>query len=188
MANDKPRILHNQRDMALSLLPLVLICLAFAGAASMCSVAPFGAKQGPVPDFDIDAALVSDASTLSFPIRNPHVPDSWKPNSGGRTTITEEGGGEVSTVGYITDDGRYVQLSQTDATEEALVPAMVGKRAASGAEQIDGRTWVVYAEQGSEPAWATDLGGVRVLIRGSGSTEDFTELADAVSEAPPLDR
>ncbi|WP_068280783.1 DUF4245 domain-containing protein [Aldersonia kunmingensis] len=188
MANDKPRILHNQRDMMLSLIPLALICLVLAGAASMCSFAPFGAKSGPVPNFDIDAALMSDASELDFPIRNPQVPGTWQANSGGRTTLTDEGGGEVSTVGFITNHDRYVSLTQTDATEEALIPATVGKRAATGTEQVAGKTWVVYDHRGSEPAWVTDLGGVRVLIRGSGTAQEFTELATAVQQAQPLER
>jgi Protein of unknown function (DUF4245) len=178
--------------MALSLLPLALICVVLAGAASMCSFAPFGAKSGPVPAFDVAAALSSDAAELAFPIRNPQVPEDWQSNSGGRTVVgdagADEGGGEVSTVGYITGRGRYVELSQTDATEEVLVPATVGKRAAADTEQIDGRTWVVYAEQGSETVWVADLGGVRVQIRGSGNAAEFTELATAVSQAPPLDR
>src|SRR5437870_2492033 len=100
--------------MALSLIPLVLICLAFAAAASMCSIAPFGPRSGPIPDFDVHAALSADAAQYGFPIRDPHVPDGWKPNSGSHGTVDGTGGGDFSTVGYNTPGGRYMQLTQSD--------------------------------------------------------------------------
>ncbi|MBD0323409.1 MAG: DUF4245 domain-containing protein [Aldersonia sp.] len=186
MANDKPRIFHSNRDMALSLIPLVLICVAFAAVASMCSIAPFGPKSGPIPDFDIDAALSADAAQYGFPIRNPRLPDGWQPNSGSHGTVTGNGGGEFSTVGYITPAGRYMQLTQSNATEEELVPHEVGDRSATGTEQVAGRTFVVYAEPGSEPVWVSNLGEVRVLLRGAGSHDEFTALATATSQASPL--
>lgn len=188
MASEKPRILQNSRDMALSLLPLVLLCVILAGIASQCSFHAGGPKPGPVPNFDIDAAMQYDASQLSFPIRNPHVPDGWQPNSGSRGSVGGNGGGEVSTAGYITPPGRYIQLTQSNATEEALVPFVVGERAATGVESVDGQTWVVYADEGSEPAWVANLGEVRILISGAGTTDEFEVLARATADATPLVR
>ena len=188
MAADKPRILHNNRDMMLSLIPLVLMCILIATIASQCSFRPVGPKPGPVPNFDVTASLKVDAQQLSFPIRNPRVPDGWKPNSGTRATVNGPGGGDVSTVGYITGSGAFMQLSQTSADEDALVPALFGNRAATGSNDIDGHTWVVYDEQGSEPLWVANYTDVRILLRGAGTPEDFTALAHAVDAATPLQR
>jgi hypothetical protein len=187
VANSKPRILNNNRDMVWSLIPLVVACLIIAAIASQCSLSPGGPTQGPIPNFDVDAALQYDASELPFPIRNPVVPEDWTPNSGSRQAIAGDQGGDVSNVGYISGAGRYIKLTQSDAIEEVLVPYAVGEpRYASGAESIDGNEWVVYEQQSAEPVWITDLGDVRLLITGSGSTEEFTELATATTNATPL--
>lgn len=187
MAGDKPRILQNNRDIIWSLIPLVLVAVVIAGIAQSCSFSPGRPTSGPVPQFDAAGALAYDAAELGFPIRNPAVPDTWQPNSGSRGTVTGGGGGDVSTVGYISDAGRYVQLSQSNATEEELVRwVAAAPRASTGVEQIGGNRWVHYIEDGSEPIWVADLGGVRVLITGSGSTTEFAALATAVGQAQPL--
>lgn len=187
MANSKPRILNNNRDMVWSLIPLVVACLIIAGIASQCSLSPGGPKQGPIPNFDVDAALQYDASELDFPIRNPVVPEDWTPNSGNRGSIGGELGGDASTVGYISGAGRYNRLTQSNAAEETLVPFAVGEpRYASGSTDIAGQEWTLYEQEGSEPVWVTDLGDVRILITGSGSTDEFTTLATATEEATPL--
>lgn len=184
----KPRILHNYKDLLFSLLPLVLLVVVFAGLASQCSFAAQGPTQGQIPNFDARAALQSDARTLSFPIRDPEVPESWKPNSGSRDTIVGEGGGQVSTVGYITDAGTYMRMTQTNATERSLTRFVLGSRYAGGTEQIGGQKWVVYAEPTEETAWVADFGDARVLITGAGDNAAFTTLAQAVAAAQPLTR
>ncbi|MBY6411727.1 DUF4245 domain-containing protein [Rhodococcus sp. BP-252] len=187
MANSKPRILNNNRDMVWSLIPLVIACLLIAGIASQCTLSPGGPKQGPIPNFDVDAALQYDASELSFPIRNPKVPEDWTPNSGSRQSISGDQGGDVSNVGFISGAGRYIRLTQSNATEDVLVPFAVGEpRYASGTQSIDGKEWIVYEQSDKEPVWVTDLGDVRLLVTGSGSNEEFTELATATTSATPL--
>lgn len=187
VANSKPRILNNNRDMVWSLIPLVIACLIIAGVASQCTLSPGGPTQGPIPNFDVDAALQYDASELSFPIRNPVVPEDWTPNSGSRGSIAGDQGGDASTVGYISGAGRYIRLTQSSASEDVLVPFAVGEaRYASGSEPVDGKDWVVYEQPSTEPVWVTDLGDVRLLITGSGTTEEFTELAAATTSAAPL--
>lgn len=188
VAGSKPRYLQDNRDIIWSLIPLVLFMVVIAAIARSCSFSPGGPTAGPVPQFDVDAALAFDAAELDFPIRNPVVPDSWQSNSGSRGTATGNGGGDVSTVGYITDAGRYLQLSQSSATEESLVPWVAGdSRASTGVDDVGGNQWVQYAEEGVEPIWITNLGDVRVLVTGSGSADEFTTLATAVGEASPLE-
>lgn len=187
MANSKPRILNNNRDMVWSLIPLVIACLLIAGIASQCTLSPGGPRQGPIPNFDVDAALQYDASELDFPIRNPVLPEDWTPNSGSRQSIAGDQGGGVSNVGFISGAGRYIKLTQSSATEEVLVPFAVGEpRYASGTESIDGKEWVTYDQEGAEAVWVTDLGDVRLLITGSGTSEEFTTLATATTNAEPL--
>ena len=61
-----------------SIAPLVLACIVLAGVVGMCSFAPGGINQGPVPSYDAADALNADAQTLGFPVRLPHLPDGWK--------------------------------------------------------------------------------------------------------------
>lgn len=187
MANSKPRILNNNRDMVWSLIPLVIAALLIAGIASQCSLSPGGPKQGPIPNFDVNAALQYDASEIGFPVRNPPVPENWTPNSGSRATISGEQGGPATTVGYITGTGAYLQLTQSTASEEQLVPFVAGEPVyASGTQNVSGRDWVVYGEEGSRTYWISDFGDTRILLGGSADTEDITTLAAALEDTAPL--
>ncbi|WP_067703341.1 DUF4245 domain-containing protein [Nocardia jejuensis] len=193
MSYQKPRTQHDYKDLFWSLLPLVLICLVIAGIASQCTFTANGPTAGQVPHIDVHTALKSDAHDFAFSVREPALPAEWTANSGSRdkiTTASTAGGtvNDVSTVGFLTPQGTYMQLTQTDATEEALAKKIVGTRYATGTEQIGDRKWVVYGETGTEPAWITDFGDVRVLIKGAGNKGAFTTLATAVDNAQPLPR
>lgn len=174
--------------MAWSLIPLVVLCLLIAAIASQCEFKPGGPTSGPVPTFDIDAGLKFDAQELGYPIRHPDVPEEWQPNSGSRSIITGNEGGDSSTIGFITPDGRYVRFTQSDAGEEELVRFVAGSaRTATDVREIDGRDWVVYGGEGVEPLWVSDFGDVRILIGGSGNEEELTLLAAATGKAEPLE-
>ncbi|MFE1592718.1 DUF4245 domain-containing protein [Nocardia sp. NPDC058705] len=186
MSQKKHRIFNDYRDLFWSLIPLVLAAVVLAGAASQCSVATNGPTQGQIPHFDATAALKSDAKTLSFPIRQPALPQGWVSNSGSRDTIAAAGGGDVSTVGYITPQGTYMRYTQSNASEEALSRHVLKSRYPTGTTDVAGQKWVVYAEPTEETGWIADLGGVRILITGAGNEAAFTTLATAIINAQPL--
>lgn len=173
--------------MSWSLIPLVIAMLLIAGVASQCSFQPGGPSTGPAPTFDVDAGLEYDAKELGFPIRKPEVPAAWQSNSGSRSIIAGDHGGDSSTVGYITEGGRYVRFTQSDAGEDELVRFVAGgPRYATGVQQIGARDWVVYGGEGVEPLWVSDFGDVRILIGGSGNDDEFTTIAAAAGAAEPL--
>ena len=185
VADKKPRILQSNKDMAWSLIPLLLACLAIAAVAGQCSLRVGGPSQGTVPRVDLGASLQADAAALPFPIREPKVPDSWTPNSASRPTITGDKVG--STVGFITDKGNYLALTQSDATEDQLVQYVAqGSRTATGAENLGGTNWVVYGGDGVESIWVADFGRTHAVVTGSGTSDEFVTLATAVSSAAPL--
>jgi hypothetical protein len=184
--NQKPRILNDYRDLLWSLIPLLLICVVFAALAQQCSFSPGKPATGNIPHFDVKAALQDDAHTLPFSIREPSLPNDWRSNSGSRDTITGDDGGTVSTVGYITPQGTYMQLSQTNASESALADHILQTRSPSGSEKVGTQTWTVFHVQGNEPAWITDFGSSRVLIKGAGNQSAYMTLAGAVDAAHPL--
>ena len=187
MADKKPRILQNNKDMAWSLIPLLLACLVIAAIAGQCSLRVGGPEAGEVPRIDVGASLQADANALPFPIRQPQVPAEWIPNSASRPPVTGSGS-DASTVGYVTGAGSYLSLTQSDATEDELVrfKADSSQVSAGGAETIANVNWVVYGNDATEPYWVADLGDARVLVTGSGSQEEFVALATAVASAKVL--
>lgn len=178
--------MNDYRDLIWSLIPLVLICVVLAAVASQCTFTTDGPTPGKVPTFEVHAALHDDAKVLSFPIRDPSLPADWQSNSGRRDTIVGDSGGEVSTVGYITAHGTYLQLSQTDAAEPALAAHVLDTRSPTGSRTVAGQTWTVYHVADSEPAWIADFGSTRVLLKGAANDADYQTLAGAVTEAQPL--
>ncbi|GAC58885.1 hypothetical protein GOHSU_57_00020 [Gordonia hirsuta DSM 44140 = NBRC 16056] len=186
MAEKKPRILQDSRDMVWSLIPLLLICVVIAGIAGSCSWG-FGneaAKQA-IPSFDSRNAFRADARTLPFPIREPALPGDWQSNSGFTSVV---GGSQTSNVGWITPSGTYVQLTQTTAPEAELVPEIGGAGVAgTGTVDAGGQTWVTYAnEDEGRQVWITDLGDVRIGLLGRGQNPPLDVLATATLKAQPL--
>ncbi|MCW2685196.1 MAG: hypothetical protein JWR37_86 [Mycobacterium sp.] len=196
----KPRLLQDGRDMFWSIVPLVVACIALAGLVGMCSFQPAGPGRGPVPSYDVDAALRADAATLGFPVRLPQLPDGWHANSGGRGGI--EGGrtdpstrqpvrAVLSNVGYLSPTGMYLSLAQSNADEDKLVGSINGQLTPTGTKNVDGTKWVVYeGGEGTEPVWTTRLdsrtGPAQVAITGAGSSAEFRTLAAATQTQPPL--
>lgn len=178
--------------MIWSLIPLLLLCVFVVFASQNCSVGLQGdASDDRTPPFEVAAALRADAASMPFPIREPAVPSGWKPNSG---TTQPVGGSTSSNVGWITDAGAYIQLTQTAATEESLIVFLSNrgtdseqsKFLGSGTRDIDGKTWVAYQSGDETKAWITDLGTVRIAVMSKGPDADMATLARAVQSAQPL--
>ncbi len=187
VAADKPRLFHSNRDLALSLIPLVIICLVVAGLAGQCSFSPGGPSQGQIPHYEAGPVLRTDAMRYQFPIREPAKPEGWHTNSGGNDAIDGNDGGVAVRVGYITDSGDYLEVVQTNARPAALVRYMVDEnRPATGSESVAGVEWTVYAREGAEPVWAADRGDVRWGMTGRAGESDLRRMATELAQAPPL--
>jgi hypothetical protein len=187
-----------------SMAPLVVACIVLAGLLGMCSFQASGPGRGPAPSYDAPAALQADADALKIPIRVPKLPEAWHSNSGSRKGID---GGRTdpasrqqvravsSTVGYLTPSGMYLSLTQSNADEDKLVASINTDLFPSGAQDVDGVSWVVYdgGEQDgrpAEPVWTTRLNGatgpVQIAITGAAGTDEYRTLAAATQAASPL--
>lgn len=184
----KARLLQDGRDMFWSMAPLVVACILLAGLVGMCSFQPFGPGRGNIPSFDAAAALRADATDIGFPVRLPQLPPGWHPNSGSRGTV---GAARTATVGYLTPGGMYLSLTQSNADEPQLVASIHNDVYPSGAQDVNGVSWVVYAgPDKTEPVWTTRLdgptGATQIAITGAGSPADFRTLAASTQSQPPL--
>ncbi|MGH3524821.1 MAG: DUF4245 domain-containing protein [Mycobacterium sp.] len=191
MSRRHDEIAAQGRDMFWSIAPLVVACILLAGLAGMCSFRPGGTSSGPVPSYDVAAALRADAETLGFPVRLPRLPEGWQANSGsrgsiadGRTDPANPATGQrlravTSAVGYLSPTGMYLSLTQSNADEDKLVGSIHPSQPTqhpTGTGDVDHTTWIVYEGDGqSEPVWTTRLAGpggpAQLAITGAGNAE-----------------
>ncbi|MHC9292211.1 DUF4245 domain-containing protein [Mycobacterium sp. LTG2003] len=194
----KSRLLQDGRDMFWSMAPLVVACVVLAGLLGMCSFQGSGPGPGPAPEFDAPAALQADADALKIPIRLPALPEGWQANSGSRGGIDggltlpngQHGRAVLSRVGYLAPSGMYLSLTQSNADEAALVSSMKPDSYASGTQDVDGVTWVVYESSDPESVWTARLSGptgpAQIAITGAGGTDEYRTLAEATQKQSPL--
>jgi hypothetical protein len=170
------------RDMAVALGVLIAIVLVIGGLSRGFGFAPTGPTVDPagIPAVDAPAELRALAPAVPFALRIPAVPTGWRSNSVARDPVagTDRTGVRV---GYLTAGSNYLQLLQSDATEEALLAAQSGTRqlAAQGMSDVGGQRWVVYGTRPAEPVWIADAGQVRLVISGTGTDDEYRALAAA---------
>ena len=71
---------------------------------------------------------------------------------------------------------------QSDADEAALLATEAqGTPVATGPVVVGGMTWVAYTDDTREPIRVAALDGVRLLITGSGTDDEFRTLASAAT-------
>lgn len=181
-----PRSAMTMRDMIVALGVLVLVVVVVGGATRGCSFSPGGPSVDPtgLPVVDAPAELRALAPSVPFVVRVPAVPPGWRSNSveQDRVDPADAGSGRAVRVGYLTPEGRYLRLVQSDGTEEALLAAETGSTPvpAQGTADVAGMTFVIYGVPDDEPIWIGTFDDVRVLITGSGSEADFQALAGAL--------
>ncbi|HEU5472062.1 MAG TPA: DUF4245 domain-containing protein [Actinophytocola sp.] len=184
-----PRIRAGVRDLLGSLAVLLVIMGVLVGFSRGCSFSPGGptVDQGAAPSADVSRDLAAAAGSVDFAIRRPEVPAGWRANSSSVSAVGA-GASVVVRVGWLTPDGRFVQLSQSGGEPADVVAAETGQRGPRATGQVDvlGTTWTTYPGRRAEQAWVTRLDGVTTLITGSAAEADFQVLARAVQAAAPV--
>jgi len=182
-----PRSAMTVRDMVGAVVVLVVLVLAFAGVTRSCSFAPGGPSVDPAagPTVDAPAQLRVLAGAMPFALRVPAVPADWRATTVDTARVGT--GGRAVRAGYLTAAGHYLRLVQTDADEPALLATEAeGAPVASGPVVVNGVTWVTYADETREPIRIATVDGVRLLITGSGTDDEFRTLAVAAASGQVL--
>jgi hypothetical protein len=174
------------RDMLLSMVVLAIAVLVLAGITKGCSFSPGGpsTSSSGLQTVDVTGELQAAAAQVKFPVREPHLPAGWHPNSDSVGSVGTNGSDQAVRIGWITPGGRYLQLSQSDATAADLVRTAAGLDSdasvqATGTQVVNGTKWTVYPGVRSESSWAADLGNVRLFITGNGNTNEFRTIVAA---------
>jgi hypothetical protein len=159
---------------------LVVIVLVIGGLSRGFGFAPTGPTVDPtgIPVVDAPTELRGLAPSVPFALRTPSAPEGWRSNSVAAEPVSRTDRKQVR-VGYLTAGSHYLQLLQSDATEEALLAAQAGTRqlVAQGTQDVAGQRWVVYGTRPGEPVWIADLGTVRLVISGTATDDEYRALA-----------
>ena len=128
----------------------------------------------------VDAPAQLRALTAPFPLRVPATPAGWRSNSVGTDDVA---GRKAVRAGYLTPSAGYLQLQQSDATEEALLAAMRRASRPRVRRTSAARGGSSTARGPREPVWIADVKGVRLVLTGSATDDEFRTLATAVLAA-----
>ncbi|WP_198042917.1 MULTISPECIES: DUF4245 domain-containing protein [Actinoalloteichus] len=176
------------KDMVGSMLLLATLILLGAGLLGRCSFSPTGPDPAaiPAPTVDVAEGLGRAADRVDFPVRLPEAPADWQATTL-RVNEIDPAGRHAVRVGWLTSEGAYLRLSQSDADEGTLVGYETRQAAAGqGVVTSAGSEWVHYLGERDETVWVTELDDSLVLLTGTGTEADFHTLAEAVVAADVL--
>lgn len=185
---DKPKIFENGRDMMLSLGVIVVGMLAVVGGTGLCTINPETSDLSAVREVDGEAFLDLEArAAQGAAIRIPDVPEDWVANSARRASVAQS---PSSVVGWITPQEGYLSSWQTQVSlDDALAGFDEHFREQLETINIDGQDVIVASteERNVRDVWAFDMEDERVLLSGTASEEEFTELVRAFLAVDPVE-
>ncbi|WP_313551099.1 DUF4245 domain-containing protein [Corynebacterium sp.] len=185
---DKPKIFENGKDMMLSLGVIVVGMLAVVGGTGLCTINPETSDLSAVREVDGEAFLDLEArAAQGAAIRIPDVPEDWVANSARRASVAQS---PSSVVGWITPQEGYLSSWQTQVSlDDALAGFDEHFREETETINIDGQDVIVASteERNVRDVWAFDMEDERVLLSGTASEEEFTELVRAFLAVDPVE-
>ncbi|TWJ31280.1 uncharacterized protein DUF4245 [Micromonospora sagamiensis] len=159
--------------MAISLLvllvPIALLLAFYRGF--------LGGEEPTVVD---PAPAVEQARSANvFPVAEPAgLGSGWRTTTA-RFQQTDQGAS--LRLGYLTPEGRGVQLVQSNVPVERLLPQELTDRSQpQGALDLDGRSWQRYTARGNERALVLLEPARTVIVVGDATENELRELADSV--------
>ncbi|MET8249973.1 DUF4245 family protein [Micromonospora sp. NPDC005197] len=164
---------RSPKDMAISLLvlliPIALLLAFYRGF--------LGGDQATTVD---PAPAIEQARSANiFPVSEPHgLGSGWRTVSARYQTV--EGGANLR-IGYLTPEGRGVQLLQSNVPAEQLLPAeLTDQSQPQGPTELAGRTWQRYTARGNQQALVLLEPTRTVLVVGDARDNELRDLAGAL--------
>lgn len=166
----------NAKNMLLSLLPLVLACLALVGWAAFRQ-----SGTEPVREVDPASSVRLSAERADYPVLAPAgLPDGYRPTSA-RTTAggAEEGDPVTLEIGYLTPAEEFAGFVISDDRRADPLRRVLDGAEEQGAVDIAGESWTRLTTDRGETALTRGAGGATVLVFGSAADAELTEVAAA---------
>ncbi|MEH0818975.1 MULTISPECIES: DUF4245 domain-containing protein [unclassified Micromonospora] len=170
---EKARSERSPKDMALSLLvllvPIALLIAFYRGF--------LGGEQPTV--IDPAPAYEQARSANAFPVSEPAgLGSGWRTVNASYRTV--EGGANLR-IGYLTPEGRGVQLLQSNVPAERLLPAeLTAEGQPQGPTDLGGRTWQRYTSRGNDQALVLLEPNRTILVVGDARDNELRQLAGSL--------
>ncbi|GGO03021.1 DUF4245 domain-containing protein [Micromonospora parathelypteridis] len=164
---------RSPKDMAISLLvllvPIALLLAFYRGF--------LGGDQATT--VDPAPAIEQARAANTFPVSQPQgLGSGWSTVSARYQTV--EGGANLR-IGYLTPEGRGVQLLQSSVPAERLLPAeLTDQGQPQGPTELAGRTWQLYTARGNQQALVLLEPTRTMIIIGDARDNELRELAGSV--------
>lgn len=132
---------------------------------------------------DPSATYAGARNAAHYPVRVPRLPPGWRPTSA--ASQTSEGGHLTMRVGFLTPQGQYAQLVESDVPRDTLLGGELsaGVRP-TGSVSVDGVPWQqLPARKHGDRAIARTEAGVTYLAFGSASLAELSVLAASLQAA-----
>ena len=179
-----PRGFETVRDMVLSM----AVVGAVVAGLFLVVVWQRPEVQGSItPVVDVDGVIAQVQVSGPFTVRQPSdLPEGWTPTSARFEDAAESGalGGSVMHIGYVTPDGSYAEVKQTDAARDVALSEWVDGAVVDGTQEpieIAGVTWrrAVSADTGKMALYVTtdDDPAVLVVVTGKADWPELEQLA-----------
>ena len=182
----RARGFETTRDMVLSM--AVVGAVVFAGFWFVAWQRP-EVQGSVVPLVDVEQVFTDVRLGDTFPVKEPvGLPDGWTATSAWFDTeqVSADIGGGVLHVGYLTPDGSYAEVRQTDGDADAAIDDWVDGAVPAGDVQIGDATWqLVESESTGKQGLVLSDRGVTVVVTGKAEQGELEELAGSLrGEAP----
>lgn len=168
------------RDIVLSMAVVGLVVAAIYGVVAWQRPE----VQGPIrPAVDVESVVGQVQSTGPFAVWEPRLTGDWQPTSAWFDSASVSGvDGGVLHLGFLTPNGSYAEVRQTDAATDAVVDEWIDGAVAVGELEIDGRIWQqVESEETGQRGLVLvrpdERPEVTVVVTGKADEAELTELA-----------
>jgi hypothetical protein len=177
----RPRGFETTRDMVLSMAVVGAVVLGVFWMVAWQRPE----VQGPIrPEADVEQVFTDVRVGDTFPAREPvGLPDGWTPTSAWFDVeqVTGVVGGGVLHVGYLTAEGSYAELRQTDGDRAAAVDEWVDGAVRTGEVQVGDGVWdLVESEETGKIGLVRTDEGVTVVVTGKAALEELEILAGSL--------
>lgn len=164
---------RSPKDMVISLLVLLVPLLLLVGFYRVVLGGDEPVRVDPAP------AVAQARASGAFPVSEPTgLHGSWRSVS---ATFQSADAGRTLRIGYVSPEGRGIQLVQSNVPPEQLLPAeLTSNGQAQGLTEVAGRDWQRYSARPGERALVLLEERRTVVIVGDAAEGELRSLATAL--------
>jgi hypothetical protein len=166
------------QNMLRSLVPLVVICVAFVGWLAFLRQD----SQDPVRAIDPAPSVGRAAEYAAYPLEAPaDLPEGFRATDTDVVATPETPGSPVTLrIDYVTPADDYAGYVTSDAPEAPEVAEVLDDAVPQGTVDVDGEQWTRATTTRDETVLSREVDGVTVLVTGSAGDEELRALAASV--------